>query len=68
MAFNDITGGPKLVPAYDTQTGRKLPDRVPEHFFDLFPHIKPTPRGRAAAQEQSGPTTTKARKATDSKE
>lgn len=37
----------KLVHVYDTNTGRKLPRRVPEVWLRLFPHLAPTPKQRA---------------------
>lgn len=37
----------KLVHVYDTNTGRKLPRRVPEVWLRLFPHLALTPKQRA---------------------
>lgn len=37
----------KLVYAYDTNTGRKLPRRVPEVWLRLFPHLSLTPKEKA---------------------
>lgn len=38
----------KLIEAYDTRTGAKLPQRVPESWTRLFPNVSATPTQRAA--------------------
>lgn len=38
----------KRVEAYDTRTGAKLPQRVPENWLRIFPHLSPTPKQEAA--------------------
>ena len=37
----------KLIHAYDTNTGRKLPNRVPESYLRIFPHLSLTPKAKA---------------------
>ena len=37
----------KMVEAYDTRTGEKLPQRVPAGFLRLFPHLSATPKQKA---------------------
>lgn len=37
----------KMIHAYDTRTGSKLPNRVPESFLRLFPHLSETPKHKA---------------------
>ena len=37
----------KMVEAYDTRTGEKLPQRVPAVFLRLFPHLSATPKQKA---------------------
>lgn len=41
----------RFLPAYNRRTGRKLPNFVPEHWFDhpvLGQHVRRTPRNAAA--------------------
>lgn len=38
----------KLIEAYDTRTGAKLPHRVPENWTRIFPHVSATPTQKAA--------------------
>lgn len=33
--------------AYDKRSGRKLPNRVPESHFDIFPNLRKTPTQKA---------------------
>ena len=37
----------KLIEAYDTRNGDKLPQRVPAVFLKLFPYLSATPRQKA---------------------
>ena len=37
----------KMVEAYDTRNGDKLPQRVPAVFLKLFPYLSATPRQKA---------------------
>lgn len=38
----------ELVEAYDTHTGAKLTQRVPESWLRIFPHLSKTPKTKAA--------------------
>lgn len=38
----------KLIEAYDTRTGAKLPQRVPESWTRIFPNVSATPTQKAA--------------------
>ena len=38
----------KWFDAYDKNTGKKLPNKVPEHLFDIFSNLRKTPTNRAA--------------------
>ena len=38
----------KLIEAYDTRTGAKLPQRVPESWTRIFDHVSATPKQRNA--------------------
>ena len=38
----------KLVEAFDTRTGAKLPQRVPESWLRIFPYLSLTPKSKAA--------------------
>ena len=52
-----------MVPAYDRRTGRKLPNFIPEHWFDdpvLGQNVRRTPRNAAARTEATASATTKA--------
>lgn len=37
----------KFVDAYDTRTGKKLPNRVPANYLRLFSYLSPTPKQKA---------------------
>lgn len=37
----------RKVDAYDKSTGRKLPYKVPEHWFNLFGNLRKTPVQKA---------------------
>lgn len=43
----------KLVEAYDTRTGAKLPQRVPENWLRIFPYLSLTPKQAAAQRTAS---------------
>jgi hypothetical protein len=47
----------QFIDAYDTRTGEKLPNQVPEHFPDLYDHLSRTPKSKAT--EKARTTTTK---------
>lgn len=50
-----------LIDAYDKRTGRKLPQRVPEHFIGhpvLGEHLSKTPRQKAADTRKAAPAAT----------
>lgn len=51
----------KRVPAWDTRTGEKLPDNVPQEWFDLFPHL--TDKEPKGAGKPAAPAATTARAA-----
>lgn len=42
----------KQVEAYDTNTGAKLPHRVPEEWLRIFPHLSLTPKSKAATGQK----------------
>lgn len=42
----------KQVEAYDTNTGAKLPRRVPEGWLRIFPHLSLTPKSKAATGQK----------------
>lgn len=44
--------------AYDAKTGRKLPNKVPEQWFGIFPNLRKTPKQRGADKAQEKPTKT----------
>lgn len=47
-----------LVPAYDARTGKKLPQLVPDHWFDhpvLKRGIRRAPKSAATARSQEPP-------------
>lgn len=52
MAFKD---------AYDATTGRKLPNKVPEQWFGIFPNLRKTPKQRATEKPQETKPTKKER-------
>lgn len=41
--------------AYDANTGKKLPNKVPEQWFDIFPNLRKTPKQRASEKPQEKP-------------
>lgn len=43
----------KRVEAYDTRTGAKLPQRVPENWLRIFPYLSLTPKSKAAQSAAS---------------
>lgn len=43
---------PKFVNAYDAQTGKKLPNKVPEQWFGIFPNLRKTPKQKASEKTQ----------------
>lgn len=43
----------KRVEAYDTRTGAKLPQRVPENWLRIFPYLSLTPKTKAAQNAAS---------------
>lgn len=43
---------PKFRNAYDAKTGRKLPGKVPEQWFGIFPNLRKTPKQRASEKPQ----------------
>lgn len=47
----------KFVDAYDTTTGSKVPQRVPENWLGIFPHLSLTPKQKAARGRSTTPTT-----------
>lgn len=48
------------VDAYDKTSGRKLPYKVPEAWFGLFPNLRKTPIQKAAeAAKKAGTATSK---------
>ena len=50
----------KLIEAYDTRTGAKLPQRVPESWTRIFPNVSATPTQKAAdATDKDAGTTPK---------
>ncbi|MGY5764985.1 hypothetical protein ACXET9_07290 [Brachybacterium sp. DNPG3] len=46
----------KLTDAYDTRTGAKLPQRVPEVWLRIFPFLSKTPKAKASAQATTSTT------------
>ena len=44
----------KLIEAYDTRTGAKLPQRVPESWTRIFPNVSATPTQKAADAATAG--------------
>ena len=44
----------KRIEAYDTRTGAKLPQRVPESWTRIFPHVSATPTQKAATPAADG--------------
>lgn len=39
---------PVFKDAYDSRTGAKLPDKVPEQWFEIFPNLRKTPKQRVS--------------------
>ena len=54
----------KFVDAYNKRTGEKLPHRVPESHFGIFPNLRKTPQARAteARNAQADKATTQKEK------
>lgn len=48
----------RKVDAYDKNTGRKLPYKVPERFFDLFGNLRKTPVQKAREADKKATTAT----------
>lgn len=53
--------------AYDKSTGRKLPNRVPEAHFDIFPNLRKTPvqrvrEAKPVAEPKAAPAATEKEK------
>lgn len=46
---------PNFKDAYDAETGRKLPNKVPEQWFNIFPNLRKTPKQRATEKPQETP-------------
>ena len=45
---------PKFIYAYDVNTGKKLPNKVPAQFVDIFPNLRETPKqARSNTNERS---------------
>lgn len=49
----------RKVDAYDKNTGRKLPYKVPERFFDLFGNLRKTPIQKAREASKADTATSK---------
>ena len=45
----------EMVEAYDTNTSAKLPQRVPESWLRIFPHLSKTPKSKASTAAKSTP-------------
>lgn len=43
---------PKFINAYDAHTGQKLPNKVPEQWFGIFPNLRKTPKQKASEKAQ----------------
>lgn len=43
---------PNFKDAYDAATGKKLPNKVPEQWFGIFPNLRKTPKQRSIEKRQ----------------
>lgn len=56
--MSHVSDDNEFVTAYDTRTGKKLPNKVPRAHLEVFPYLSETPKSRTLAKPTPAPVAT----------